>query len=442
MATTFAACGLLYSIETLIIQWSGQIWTVLQKDSGAMLHGGDHPVPSVELHFWSTQRDNLRGIQSQVKTGVLDRVESSYYYAFQDVCRKVDDAVLEADDIDLYLRPLRRMISNLEERSFPHTESLLHPLYHTLCLIWSHSKYYCTPQRMVVLLQEFCNLIIEKAFAYLIPEELFKMELEEGVERVQITITVLQTFKQLFHTYRQQVPQYYKYSHLVKLWDFPASLVFQRTDRIMERLHMVEGLFATALDFLKLEKVELGGSRGKVLNEMVFTLNEEFHDRWRALRESKYDPLDYTKDGFVHHYKTFMEQTKDFDQRLGTVLNLAFQHSKNLKSTFKLLKIFGTLLDRPRIHQLFSPNYNMVLAMFSEEIEQCQFILDQHKEQSGTVILGKNMPSVAGNLEWSQELRKRILTNRSNLCQLAQMYDSQLLLQYMLSHKMLAYPSR
>lgn len=47
---------------------------------------------------------------------------------------------------------------------------------------------------------------------------------------------------------------------------------------------------------MKLEKVELGGSRGKVLSEMVFSMSEEFHDRWRALRESKYDPLDYTDD--------------------------------------------------------------------------------------------------------------------------------------------------
>lgn len=39
---------------------------------------------------------------------------------------------------------------------------------------------------------------------------------------------------------------------------------------------------------------------------------------------------------FVCHYRRFMEQNKDFDQRLGTVLNLAFQHSKNLKSTFKV----------------------------------------------------------------------------------------------------------
>lgn len=79
-----------------------------------------------------------------------------------------------------------------------------------------------------------------QAFAYLIPEELFKMELEEGVERVQITITVLQTFKQLFHAHRQQIPQYFKDTAAIRLWDFPARLVFQRSDRIMERLRMIE----------------------------------------------------------------------------------------------------------------------------------------------------------------------------------------------------------
>uniref|UniRef100_A0A3P8NTX1 Dynein axonemal heavy chain 11 n=1 Tax=Astatotilapia calliptera TaxID=8154 RepID=A0A3P8NTX1_ASTCA len=293
--------GLLYSIETLIVQWSGQIWSVLKKDSGMMLLQGNHPGPSVELQFWAAQRENLLGIQSQIRSSkveqiveILRRVKSSYYSAFKDV------SVLEAEDIDLYLRPLRRLITNLEEKSFPQVDALLPPLFHTLCLIWSHSQYYCTPQRMVVLLQEFCNLIIEKAFAYLIPEELFKMELEEGMERVQISISVLRTFKKLFHTYREQIPKYYKHSQSIKLWDFPAKLVFQRSDCIMERLLMIElhdiMLIHHSLDFLKLEKIELGGSRGKILSEMVFSMSEEFHDRWRTLRESKYDPLDCTND--------------------------------------------------------------------------------------------------------------------------------------------------
>ncbi|XP_061694561.1 dynein axonemal heavy chain 11 [Syngnathoides biaculeatus] len=420
--------GLLYSIETLIVQWSGQIWNVLKKDSGDLLLQGDHPGPNVELQFWTSHRENLVGIQSQIQSPkveqimeILKRVKSSYYSSFQDVSVKVNEGVLEAQDIDLYLHPLRRLISSLEERSFPQVDTLLPPLFHTLCLIWSRSQYYCTPQRMVVLLQEFCNLILEKAFAYLIPEELFKMEIEEGRERVQITIYILRTFKQLFHTHCQKILEYFQHGQTVKLWEFPTSLVFQRSDNIMERLCMIEELFASALDFLKLEKVEIGGSRGKILNEMVFTMSEEFQDRWRTLRESKYDPLDYTNDDFVHQYKSSMEQNKDFDQRLGTVLNLAFQHSRNLKSTIKLLKVFGNLLERPRIHQLFSPNYIVLLDMFNKEINHCQFLLNQHRNGhlSGNVVLGKNMPPVAGRLKWSQGLRCRILANKGSLCQLA-----------------------
>uniref|UniRef100_A0A3Q2TME4 Dynein axonemal heavy chain 11 n=1 Tax=Fundulus heteroclitus TaxID=8078 RepID=A0A3Q2TME4_FUNHE len=389
-----------------MVQWSGQIWNVLKKDSGMLLLQGDHPGPNVEIRFWANQRENLLGIQSQ---------HIMFVYSMY----KTTTAVIEAEDIDLYLRPLRRQISNLEERSFSQVEPLLPPLFHTFCLIWSHSQYYCTPQRMVVLLREFSNLIIEKAFAYLIPEELFKMELEEGMERVQISISVLRSFKGLFHTYRQQIPTYYKHEKNTKLWDFPATLIFKRLDCIMERLLMIEDIFATALDFLKLEKVELGGSRGKILSEMVFSMSEEFHDRWRTLRESKYDPFDYTND--VRRCEAVAVQNKDFDQRLGTVLNLAFHHSKNLNSAFKLLKIFGSLLERRRIRELFSPNYNVLLAMFNQEIDHCQL-------QSGCAVLGKNMPSVAGNLKWSQELRSRILTDRSNFCQLPHMYEPTLYL--------------
>lgn len=39
---------------------------------------------------------------------------------------------------------------------------------------------------------------------------------------------------------------------------------------------------------------------------------------------------------FVRHFKRFVEQNRDFDERLGTVLNLAFHHSQNLNSAFKV----------------------------------------------------------------------------------------------------------
>ncbi|MGH0147736.1 UNVERIFIED_CONTAM: hypothetical protein FKN15_039854 [Acipenser sinensis] len=262
---------------------------------------------------------------------ILKKIKSSYYATFKEIILKVDEAVSEAQDIELHLRPLKRHIAYFEECTFTGIEVLIAPLFHTLCLIWSHSKYYCVPSRIVVLLQEFCNLLIERAFAYLIPEELFKMELEEGIEKVQQTIQTLKSFKKSFTQHKDRMSRYYRGGEEVKRWDFPSNLVFARTDRILDRLLKIEELFASALDFLKLEKIELGGSRGKILSEMLYGMNEEFHDRWRVLRERKYDPLDY-----------------------------------------------GNLLH------------------------------------NGCAVLSKNMPAIAGNLKWSQELRERILSHQNN----------------------------
>uniref|UniRef100_A0A3Q3L381 Dynein axonemal heavy chain 11 n=1 Tax=Labrus bergylta TaxID=56723 RepID=A0A3Q3L381_9LABR len=420
----FSMRYLLHCVE-LMIQWSGQIWNVLKKDSGTVLLRGDHPGPNVELQFWTTQRENLPCYQirsSKVKNvmEILRRVKSSYYSSFKDVCLQVDEAVLEASDIDLYLRPLRRLISSLEEKSFPQVDSVFPPLFHTLCLIWSRSKYYCSPKRMVVIMQEFCNLIIEKAIAYLIPEELFKMELEEGVERVQITISVLRTFKQLFHTHRQQIHKYYSHNQTIKLWDFPATLVFEHSDRIIERLHMIEDIFATALDFLKLEKVELGGSRGKVLSEMVFSMSEEFHDRWRTLRESKYDPLDYTTNvrplGCV--------EADDVLQKCERVLEVLHQHDEEMFSewTEGLEEICHTHLKEPLLTLdtdtgLFQVNFSPALTSVLREVKYLGMLkstnipeaaLHLYSKRDQLYMVGNKAPSDALDM-WYNQLHSTIL---------------------------------
>ena len=58
--------ALLYSIETMVIQWTQQMGSVLQRNSTHVLRQGGHPGPSAELQFWAAQRENLLGIQKQV----------------------------------------------------------------------------------------------------------------------------------------------------------------------------------------------------------------------------------------------------------------------------------------------------------------------------------------------------------------------------------------
>lgn len=48
----------------------------------------------------------------------------------------------------------------------------------------------------------------------------------------------------------------------------------------------------TSIEFLKLEKIELGGIRGKILSRQVMQINEEFKEQYKVFQEKTTDTLD------------------------------------------------------------------------------------------------------------------------------------------------------
>lgn len=73
-------------------------------------------------------------------------------------------ALKEAQDIDIHLQPLHAQLSHLEKQAFPLFETFLPALIHTVFLLWTNCKSYQRPARIVVLLQEICNLLIEQVW--------------------------------------------------------------------------------------------------------------------------------------------------------------------------------------------------------------------------------------------------------------------------------------
>ena len=71
-------------------------------------------------------------------------------------------ALEEAKDICTYLKPLQRLFEDMENAEFPDVRGQIGPLMHTVCLVWANSRYYNTPARLIVLLQETCNLLIQQ----------------------------------------------------------------------------------------------------------------------------------------------------------------------------------------------------------------------------------------------------------------------------------------
>ncbi|MGH0148390.1 UNVERIFIED_CONTAM: hypothetical protein FKN15_039512 [Acipenser sinensis] len=188
--------------------------------------------------------------------------------------------------------------------------------------------------------------------------------------------TFKETFKEAFACHRDRLSSFVPDGMEFKPWDFHSQMVFARFHRFLARLLEVEDLFVNILEFQKLEKLEFGGIKGKVLSEQVSMMNDEFLECCKVFKDSSYDPLDYNS---------------------------------------QLVAVFGCFLERPVVKEIFSPNYRVLLQMFNLELDRCKQLYDTHVQmEKGVKVVNKNMPATSGSLQWAKELKERIQTPWSN----------------------------
>jgi dynein heavy chain len=408
--------SVIHTVESIVIEWSHQIRDVLKKNSAQPLLDGKNPGPMVEMDFWKARCADLESVFDQLNapkvqkmTTLLERMQSTYFTAFQGLYDDVVAALDEARSIHMYLKMVGKLVEELEEGDYPELCDKIPPLMHVICLVWANCKHYCQPARLVILFQEICNLLIDLSRGYL-SDEVIKMEPDEGLEKVADAKKLCKTFKDCFAEKRKTISTYFKDSPPVE-WEFQTDLIFQRFDRFMERVDTVEEFFNTVLELLKLEKIELSGIKGSGLSERVEGMFTEFSDLMTEMVGKPYDCLDPDSQEFPTDYKSFSDSVANIDQRLATVVCIAFDDCSCCDSCFKLIDMFGPLLERSRVHTDFQHKYPILLSMFDGELNAAKQIFDAQRtlsESPSGPIVNRNMPTVAGMMRWCRELRERV----------------------------------
>lgn len=237
---------LIHSIESVVIDWSHQIQQVLKKDSSQPLLDGLVPGPLVEIEFWKAKCNNLENIFNQLRSPktkkmaqLLEKTQSSYFPAFKELFKETVDALEEAQDIDIHLKPLSGHFESVETTEFDESAELFDPMFHGICLLWANSKYYCRPARIIILLQELNNLVMKRASEYLEPIDLFKGEPEESMEKINSCHAVLEKFAASYDMHKAKVLSYFKNGLPPRDWEFSRHMVFARWDMFMERMNMI-----------------------------------------------------------------------------------------------------------------------------------------------------------------------------------------------------------
>uniref|UniRef100_A0A8B9JBK1 Dynein, axonemal, heavy chain 11 n=1 Tax=Astyanax mexicanus TaxID=7994 RepID=A0A8B9JBK1_ASTMX len=377
----------MHAIESMVINWTHLIQKVLKEDSSELILQGGNPGPNAELHFWRTRTENIQNIYDQLQSSaiqkmmrILEIADSSYYPSFKALTEEVSHALLKARDVNLHLQQLQPLLLNVEKADFSSLFPSIPALFHLIFLVWTHCRWYRSPARIVVLLQELGNMLIKQASSYLCAEELLQGDAEETLEKLQILVKIFKAFKKNFNTYRERVRAWSAAGGRSACWDFPSALVLVRFDRFLARILLLEDMFSTILELQKLEKLVFGGLKGKMYTEQVSLLLSEFQQLCRSIAERQYDPLDLDSQDFEEDYACFKQEVTDYDRRLGNIVCLAYKDCSGLESVFKVSFISGELLTYSYIRK------------------------------KGKAVLCKNMSPVSGALKWARMLRERIQT--------------------------------
>ncbi|XP_052132342.1 dynein beta chain, ciliary-like [Frankliniella occidentalis] len=342
---------------------------------------------------------------------ILELTESAYFPCFKTLFRNVVAALTEVRDICVYIKPVEELMEHIGTLEFPDVAEMLPAVMHTVCLLWGNSRYYCTSPRIILLIKEISNQLIRQSSDCLDPSSLFQGELDEAQERVTMCIETLQNFKEVFEESRGNLGSgYFKNSEPV-MWNFKSKIVFERLNQYIERLEKVQTVFDAGVEYSKLEKVEIGGLKGRILGQKVEELFEEFKNIFSGFTKIEYDPLNPDDRSFEKDEVVFKDNMKDLEGRLAAIITQAFDDCANFESLSKLIQVAGSLMDRSIAKEDMKERMPRVLEVYSKDLDVVKVIFDEYreaKEENGFYDVDCYFPPTAGAMTFVHKLRCRI----------------------------------
>ncbi|KAH8251731.1 hypothetical protein KR038_005556 [Drosophila bunnanda] len=440
-------------LEEMFINWTTQMHDIVVEHSECQSLGSMPPpsqightakhitfvsLPAQEIGFWTNRKLNLQNIYEQLREAthktlaqILERIESAYHQPYAKAFRQLVAAWLEAQDVSLWLQPLLRQTAAFNSVQFSNGHELVAPLVHVVHLVWSNARYYRSTQRMSVLLRCICNMLVHRAAEDLEFPLLFQGDADEGLLKINRTTEVLELFKHRILEYKER----YASSQVLlpalpgegavaastsspspddqqQLWRFCHEDVFGQTlDGFSAQLAELRQVFEAAVQFQQLEKLEVGGLRGKMLTAHVREIFGEFKllfEQWSSVDIDLTAPLASKWRSFRREQALFFGRMQVLEQKLATVLLQAFQQCHSWTHMLRLALMFGCLLQRGAVLPELARVLPHILGIYDTELGQLEMgvgevLLGYEIRGLVAVPMANNFPPIAGAMMWLEQ---------------------------------------
>ncbi|XP_061835200.1 dynein axonemal heavy chain 17-like isoform X3 [Nerophis lumbriciformis] len=355
------AIKLLHACESVIIEWAGLVSELLQQKPSQALLDGFKPEPSEEFNFWNSRLKNLQLIQQQMISSkaqqlasYLQSAEGAYCFILKQIYGEVQTGLQEAEDATQNLKPLQEKLEETEVLEYSQLRDSMAAVMEKINQVWMNSHFHCKPCWIVVLLQEICNLFLDRSRTFLRGQEVMRGLLADPakvLEDIQVVTLTLEKFKEKYIQCRNHLE---KQDGGSRRWEFPSHLVFSQLDDFLSRMISIQEVYSIRLQF-QLEQVVLAGGRGKMWTDAVEEVYQDFLLQLHLLSDCQYDASEPTDQSFPLQACSFQEYVLDLEARLVSILKGTLDDCCVSSSAVKILNMFGQVLDRPLIQEQLRP---------------------------------------------------------------------------------------
>lgn len=163
-------------------------------------------------------------------------------------------------------------------------------------------------------------------------------------------------------------------------WSFDLDIVFERLNAYLMRLHDVQEMIVAANDFLQLEKIEMGGIKGRYLSERIHAVLTEFHTLYNVCIANQTNLLEPCNAQFKVLKRNFQSKIMVLERKLSQILMTTFVSCNSTESSIKVVEMFGGLLDRTIIKEQLAVQFDAIIRSIQNDIHDVHSLLtdDSH----------------------------------------------------------------
>jgi dynein heavy chain len=275
------------------------------------------------------------------------------------------------------------------------------PMFHLVLLVWRHSAYYNSPMRLVVLMREICNDVIEQSVKNCDSATLFDSLPVESADKLRVALKVCGALRSAYAAAAEE-------SHKVvpaNPWKVSAAAIFARFDAFVERCTDLVDLFHTASQFGRLERVEIGGTKGRALTASVRAVHADFTSAVARFHLVSYDVMDTDSGVFEADYAAFRSSVRELERRLAALIGTALDDCSSVGRTFKLLDSFEGVMERDVIAAELEKKHVTLLRAYAADIKEVHDVFTAGRTAPQ---LSKNAAPNSGAVAWLRALLQRV----------------------------------